>query len=457
MSRSHHHLATVLADLLCLLAALAVAGAWHLPEGGPTLPTFLKAAVLGIAFSGLWLLISSRLGVYQVAPRSHLPLSLRRVTEAWAATWGIAGLAAVSTVDTDLAMWPMLLLGLGLLLLVRCVLSVTPLGASSFRPRTLIVGACASSRALSTRPASDALEIVGVVPFLGERASDVAHLPDLGPVQNLAEIVSARELDMVMICPSDVAVTGDIHRVFRVCDRFDLPVQFFPQFLDVDHHRIGLAWAENRPGLLRQPLQQSSLSQVVKRGIDIVGAAVGLIVLTPFCIASAIAVKLNTPGPVFFRQVRVGKGGREFRCFKFRSMRVEAEDEKAKLMKANEQDGPAFKMENDPRVTAVGRILRKFSIDEIPQLFNVLLGDMSLVGPRPPVPKEVADYTWWQRRRISVTPGMTGVWQVYGRGQRVSFKRWVEMDLFYIDNWSLWLDLKLMAHTIRVVWRGTGT
>jgi lipopolysaccharide/colanic/teichoic acid biosynthesis glycosyltransferase len=147
--------------------------------------------------------------------------------------------------------------------------------------------------------------------------------------------------------------------------------------------------------------------------------------------------------------------GETFNCLKFRTMHVGAQSQQELLRKASIQDGPAFKIPEDPRITLIGRFLRKFSLDELPQLWNVLVGDMSLVGPRPPIPVEVEKYTWWQRRRISVKPGLTCLWQVYGRN-RVSFKRWVEMDLFYIDNWSLWLDLKLIAHTFRVVLGGTG-
>ena len=173
--------------------------------------------------------------------------------------------------------------------------------------------------------------------------------------------------------------------------------------------------------------------------------------------ACALAVKLTSNGPMLYRQTRVGTGGRTFNCFKFRTMFVGAHAQQAMLraQNQNQQDGPAFKIKADPRITRVGRILRKFSLDELPQMFNVLLGDMSLVGPRPPIPEEVEEYTWWQRRRISVKPGLTCIWQVYGRN-RVSFKRWVEMDLYYIDNWSLWMDVKLIAQTVKVVLRGTG-
>jgi len=186
-----------------------------------------------------------------------------------------------------------------------------------------------------------------------------------------------------------------------------------------------------------------------------IGATVGLVALLPVFAACITAVKLTSRGPIFFRQERIGKNGNVFTCLKFRTMRVGAQAQQELLRAASVQDGPAFKIPDDPRVTSIGRFLRKFSLDELPQLINVLCGDMSLVGPRPPIPSEVENYSWWQRRRISVKPGLTCVWQVWGRN-RVSFKRWVEMDLFYIDNWSLWLDFKLIAHTFRAVLKGTG-
>jgi lipopolysaccharide/colanic/teichoic acid biosynthesis glycosyltransferase len=198
-----------------------------------------------------------------------------------------------------------------------------------------------------------------------------------------------------------------------------------------------------------------SFGLAAKRVVDVIGALVGIGALLPVLIVSAVLVRLSGAGPILYGQLRVGRGGRTFTCYKFRTMCVGADALQDQLRKHSVQDGPAFKIPLDPRVTRIGRFLRKFSLDELPQLLNVLLGDMSLVGPRPPIPTEVHRYTWWQRRRVSVKPGLTCVWQVWGRN-RVTFKRWVEMDLFYIDNWSLWLDLKLMAHTFAVVLRGTG-
>lgn len=197
------------------------------------------------------------------------------------------------------------------------------------------------------------------------------------------------------------------------------------------------------------------LGRFAKRTVDLVGAAIGVLVLLPVFIACALTIKLTSRGPIFFRQKRMGKDGVPFNCLKFRSMRVGAEQQLDLLRPASIQDGPAFKMPDDPRVTWIGRWLRKYSLDELPQIFNVLLGDMSLVGPRPPLPSEVLEYEPWQLRRLSIKPGLTCIWQVWGRN-RVSFDRWIEMDIAYIDSWSIWLDIKLILHTVPALVRGSG-
>lgn len=196
--------------------------------------------------------------------------------------------------------------------------------------------------------------------------------------------------------------------------------------------------------LLARPLP------LTKRVSDIVVSSLGLVLASPVLLAAAIAVKFTSRGPIFFRQRRAGLGGRSFVMFKFRSMYVDAEKRKESLRHLNEQDGPAFKIRNDPRVTSVGRFLRATSIDELPQLFNVLKGEMSLVGPRPPTFDEVGQYHAWQRRRLEVTPGLTCIWQVRGRS-RVSFDEWMRMDIQYIERFTYFLDLKLILETIPAV------
>jgi len=197
-------------------------------------------------------------------------------------------------------------------------------------------------------------------------------------------------------------------------------------------------------------------SLLVKRFIDLTGSLLMLIALAPMLLIVAILIKVASPGPVFFGQKRVGLSKRQFVMYKFRTMVPNAELLQSELLHLNEMTGPVFKITNDPRVTRIGRFLRKSSIDELPQLFNVLIGDMSLVGPRA---MSVRDYQFfsedWQRRRFSVKPGITCLWQIHGRNS-VPFEKWMELDMQYIDKWSLWLDLKILARTVPAVLRGTG-
>ena len=195
---------------------------------------------------------------------------------------------------------------------------------------------------------------------------------------------------------------------------------------------------------------RSKIVRSLKRLLDVVCASVGIVVSSPIMLLAAIAIKLESPGPAIFRQIRVGKDGEHFACFKFRSMYIDAEQRLKELTAKNEADGPVFKMKADPRVTRVGRIIRKLSIDELPQLFNVLKGEMSLVGPRPALPSEVAKYTYEQIGRLHAIPGITGLQQVSGRSD-IDFKRWVELDLQYIAEQSLWKDIKILLRTIPAV------
>ncbi|GIV16762.1 MAG: multidrug MFS transporter [Armatimonadota bacterium] len=196
--------------------------------------------------------------------------------------------------------------------------------------------------------------------------------------------------------------------------------------------------------------------RLAKRALDVVVASIGLILLAPLMLLIAIAIKLDSPGPVLFRQVRIGKGGKPFWFIKFRSMVKNAEQIKRELIPKNEvRGGPVFKMRNDPRVTRVGRFLRRYSLDELPQLIHVLHGEMSLVGPRPPLPSEVASYGEWEMRRLSVTPGLTCLWQISGRSD-IGFREWVELDHIYIDTMSFWTDLKILLFTVPAVITGKG-
>ncbi len=198
------------------------------------------------------------------------------------------------------------------------------------------------------------------------------------------------------------------------------------------------------------------IALMCKRLLDIVFSAAVLLVGSPVLLAIAIAIKLDSHGPVFYSSERIGKKGRVFRCLKFRTMVCDAEKLRAEIMHMNERDGVLFKITNDPRITRMGRFLRKYSLDELPQFLNVLHGDMSVVGPRPPIASEVREYKLSHLRRLDVTPGITGLWQVQGR-QDPSFDSYVSLDVTYIDNWTIWLDIKIIARTVGVVLAGTGS
>ena len=190
--------------------------------------------------------------------------------------------------------------------------------------------------------------------------------------------------------------------------------------------------------------------EICKRGIDIIGAGSGLILLSPVIAIVACAVKFTSKGPIFFSQKRVGKNGQLFDMYKFRSMVVNAEELKEKLVHQNEMSGPMFKMKEDPRVTKVGKFIRKTSLDELPQLWNVLKGDMSLVGPRPSLPKEVKQFEKWMYKRLTVKPGLTCYWQISGRNN-IDFEDWMKLDISYVEDRNLWIDIKLIFKTVLVL------
>jgi exopolysaccharide biosynthesis polyprenyl glycosylphosphotransferase len=225
-----------------------------------------------------------------------------------------------------------------------------------------------------------------------------------------------------------------------------------PDLYFVDE-RFGYGAVEEyaRPRADREGQQTTSLyCRVLKRPLDVLTSLLGLVVLSPLFLTLAVLIRLDSRGPIFFKQVRVGKDGREFAFYKFRSMVQDAEALKTKLMHLNELEGPVFKISDDPRITSIGRMLRRTSLDELPQLLNVLKGDMSLVGPRPPLPAEVAKYESWQRQKLSVLPGITCLWQISGRNH-IGFTEWMRLDIEYIRRQSFGLDMKILLRTLPAV------
>lgn len=277
----------------------------------------------------------------------------------------------------------------------------------------------------------------------------------IGNLGNLRSILMEERVDEIMVClPVDTRFS-DITMIVQNARDLGIVVRLMPNLADGTLLRNMYIEEFDDEYVVTLFREQMLMQLLVKRLIDASVSLAVLIVLLPMMLLVAILIKLTSPGPVFFSQNRVGMNQRQFRLYKFRSMVADAEARKVDLQHLNERDGPAFKIENDPRTTAIGRFIRKLSIDELPQLLNVLSGEMSLVGPRPPLPEEVKRYEWLFRKRLSVKPGITCIWQISGRN-KVSFEDWMEMDHEYIENWSLLLDLKILLKTVPAVLFGRG-
>ncbi len=277
----------------------------------------------------------------------------------------------------------------------------------------------------------------------------------LGTLADCERIVRDCVVDEIFITLPIKSFYSEIEKIIKFCETVGIEAKI-PT--DIFRLRSSKATVSRYLDLAVIDLYTSpkmNLDLIIKRLMYITFSLFLIILLLPIFLIISIVIKATSKGPVFFKQQRVGYNGRLFTLYKFRTMVDDAEKLKCKLLHCNEMDGPVFKMKDDPRVTKIGAVLRKTSVDEFPQLINVLKGDMSLVGPRPPVPPEVAQYALHDRRRLSMKPGITGIWQVSGRNN-IPFSRWMEMDREYIDQWSLWLDLKILFRTIPVVLKREG-
>jgi len=300
------------------------------------------------------------------------------------------------------------------------------------------------------------LNIIGMVTLNPQEVNQtIAGYPVLGTMDDIPKIYRANTIDQALFCvPYDQL--GRIEQAIYYFETVGVNVH-----VAMDYFKGRFAYARtssffDTPFLTFESTREKIFSLLIKRFTDIFLSLAGLIILSPVYLISAALIKLTSPGPIFYVQERGSMNGRRFKLYKFRTMGADAEEHLVDLQARNEMNGPAFKLKDDPRVTRVGRILRKFSIDELPQLWNVLKGDMSLVGPRPPLLNEVNQYDDWQRRRLSMRPGITCLWQVNGRNKITDFDQWAKLDLDYIDHWSLWLDFKILLKTIPAVVFGIG-
>ena len=284
------------------------------------------------------------------------------------------------------------------------------------------------------------------------RTIDIA----LEPISELVRSLHEYSVGRVIFAAARTEL-GRVEEAIAACELEGVEAWLIADFIRTSIARAGFDMFGSQPMLVFRSTPDLSWELASKRTIDIIGALTGLIVLSPLLLVVAVAVKMTSPGPIIFSQVRCGRHGKPFRMFKFRSMDTNAEERRQELEDFNQMSGPVFKLDRDPRITPLGGWLRKFSIDELPQLFNVLTGQMSLVGPRPLPTYEVENFSNpAQRRRLSVKPGMTCLWQIGGRNEVRDFQTWVKLDLEYIDNWSIWLDLRILFQTIPVVLLGHG-
>ena len=293
--------------------------------------------------------------------------------------------------------------------------------------------------------------VIGSETIVKEFGNKFLFLPTDTAVEQL---MRDKTIDQIVFCKKEMN-QKEIEELVQICSEMGVVFRLYSPFINMLTHNVRLNYFGIMPLLTIFNTPSDYISLMVKKIFDYLFSFIALVIALPILLIISLLIKIDSEGPVFFKQKRVGLRGRRFTVYKFRTMIKEAEKLKSELVEQNEMDGPVFKIANDPRITKIGRFLRKTSLDEVPQFFNVLKGDMSIVGPRPPIPEEVKQYERWQLRRLSMKPGITCIWQVSGRNN-IPFDEWMKMDMEYIDNWSLKLDAIILLKTVRAVIRRDG-
>ena len=321
------------------------------------------------------------------------------------------------------------------------------LAAGTFRERIVVAG-----------PPDDVQRLLNDLPPEIAASLEIVDQIDISvePIERLVSVLHRKAVARVIFATDHVHF-GRIERAIHACETEGVEAWLNADFIQTAIARPSFDSLGQRLMLVFRSTPEASWALLLKNTMDRVGAVVAMVITIPVWVGAMIGIKCSSKGPIFFKQQRSGLRGRPFSMWKFRTMDVDAEEKRAQLHRQNEMDGPVFKIENDPRVFSFGRFLRRWSIDELPQLINVLRGEMSLVGPRPLPVYEVEKISEAaQRRRLSVRPGLTCLWQVNGRNTITSFEEWVALDLKYIDNWSLWLDIRILVQTVPAVLMGSG-
>ncbi len=455
-------------DCCCIFLAYAVAV--HVIDPGARLTFAEKAFIFSpylVVFCVLW--IGSSLDHHGISAveGEDLPSYAVLVTKAVAASLIVSTVIMALFSNQGGNRQFLLAFGIGTFISVLGFRVLARLGIWGVRMRGLtarqaiVVGANErSERLLQTITTRDYLgyRVAGLLDddeTRGRRVAQQFKIPYLGPIADFdAQLTQLRPNDVFIALPIR-SNYGQIQEIAERCESAQIRVKLVADLFPLRIATNRLMYVEDIPLLSLSAVPEERARLAAKRAVDLFVSTVLLTILAIPLLIVGIIIKLDSPGPVFFFQERVGQNQRRFKMIKFRSMVPDAEARRKEIEGLNEADGPVFKIKADPRLTRVGKFIRKYSVDELPQLFNVWLGQMSLVGPRPPIASEVVQYTWNQRRRLSVKPGMTGLWQVSGRSD-VGFSEWVELDLKYIDTWSLYGDFVILLRTFRAVVQGRG-
>jgi exopolysaccharide biosynthesis polyprenyl glycosylphosphotransferase len=443
----------LVADAVAIAAAMTLAAWTRFVESGDGVGSIALAGALAIP---VWLCAFARYKLYSAAAVASVTAEVRRLIHAVAAGAVCTTILGVLIgIDSPRA-WLLLLFAFALpiVILERSIVRRVFRRAREhghLQRRVVVIGTNAEAVALvnmlETSPALG-YEVLGLLDC-GDGTSADAPIPVLGDCGNAPDIV--RSLDATGALIASSAVDNPIaNRVARELIEIGCHVEITSGLVDISADRLLARPLGRRAVVYIEPVRRLGWRAVAKRMFDVAMATTTLVLTSPILVVSAIAIKLDSRGPVLFSQVRIGKNGRPFRVRKLRTMRADAEAMLDLLRESSEVDGPLFKMREDPRVTRVGRFLRKASIDELPQMWNVLRGEMSIVGPRPALPGEMAGWTEELVSRLRVKPGVTGMWQVSGRSSS-SFDDYIRHDLYYVDNWTLLSDLAIVVKTIPVV------
>jgi exopolysaccharide biosynthesis polyprenyl glycosylphosphotransferase len=442
-------------DIVALTIAVPVAlGVTQLVPGASPLPED-PAAVYWSPFAISLLLWAACSWLYQVYQARARPpwVEISRVTHALGlvAILAAAGFFLVKDREVSrLAVGVYFVLAWGLLVAIRLSIRAVlrSMGRTGRRVRYYAIvgsGPHAAQLVRLIRAQEYGMRLAGYVLEEGAPPPEDGSVV-LGRLPELADLLEQHVLDELLVAVPRERLPS-MEDAILTAEELGVPVRISLDVMKFGRARMSVGEIAGVPMLALHRTPSDTLALAMKRAFDVVSSVALIALLAPLYAVIAAAIKLDSPGPVFFRQRRVGLNGRTFEILKFRSMYADAEARQEALLAHNEMSGPVFKIAKDPRITPVGRLLRRASLDEFPQFWNVLRGEMSIVGPRPPIPAEVRQYKRWQRRRLSMKPGITCIWQISGRNE-IDFDRWMELDMQYIDGWSLWRDLQICLRTI---------